>query len=254
MGSIFSARRGLAALLLIALAGAALGGAAARAQTAGQNPGWFVPPKPGAPPAAHPAAAPAPAKPAAPAAAGRPPTIPQLPPLPGGPQPPIPILGVLSVPDVMRNSVAAQGVEKIIAARRAALNADAAKEQAAWRKLQAEINAGRGHLTPAALHAKELALQAQITKAQQDFRQRNLEIQQSAQIALGQIERMLIAVIRQVAQSHSMNLVLHRAQVALNVAAFDITPEVTAQLNKEITKVAVPPLSATPAAKAAAGH
>lgn len=246
-----SARRVLAPALIAA---ALLSGAGPTfAQTAGPaSPGWFVPPKPGLAPAAQ--TAPAPAKPAPAAVTAAPPPIPQLPPLKAGPQPPIPIIGVLSVPDVMRNSVAAQGVQKIIIARRAALSADASKEQAVWRKMQADINAARAHLTPAELHAKEQALQARITKAQQDFRQRNLEIQQSARIALGQIERMLIAVIRQVAQSRSMNLVLHRAQVALNVNAFDITPEVTAELNKRITKVTVPPLSATPAARAAAGH
>ncbi len=38
-----------------------------------------------------------------------------------------------------------------------------------------------------------------------------------------------------------MNLVLHRSQVALNVNAFDITKEVTEQLNKILPSVAVPP-------------
>jgi hypothetical protein len=58
---------------------------------------------------------------------------------------------------------------------------------------------------------------------------------------LGQIERTLIAVIRQVAQSRGMNLVLHRAQVALNMNAFDISDEVTKELNIVLPAVTVPP-------------
>ncbi len=60
-------------------------------------------------------------------------------------------------------------------------------------------------------------------------------------MALGQIERTLIAVIRQVATSRGMNLVLHRAQVALNMNEFDITEEVTKQLNQVLPSVTVPP-------------
>ncbi len=58
-------------------------------------------------------------------------------------------------------------------------------------------------------------MQDRITNAQKSFRDRNRIIQEAAQYALGQIERTLIAVIRQVAESRGMNLVLHRAQVAL---------------------------------------
>jgi Skp family chaperone for outer membrane proteins len=38
-----------------------------------------------------------------------------------------------------------------------------------------------------------------------------------------------------------MNLVLHRAQVALNVNEFDITQQVTEQLNKILPSVTIPP-------------
>jgi hypothetical protein len=43
-----------------------------------------------------------------------------------------------------------------------------------------------------------------------------------------------------------MNLVLHREQVALNVAAFDITNDCTDQLNKLLPSVTVPPSVVTP--------
>jgi hypothetical protein len=63
---------------------------------------------------------------------------------------------------------------------------------------------------------------------------------------------MLIAVIREVAESRGMNLVLHRAQVALNVNEFDITQAVVDQLNKVLPTVVLPPDGVSAAAFAPA--
>lgn len=169
------------------------------------------------------------------------PPIPQLPPLPKGAPPPTPVIGVLGVPDVMRASTAAQEVERVIGARRAKLNQDAQKEQAVWRDMQQSLMNERAKLTPEQIRARERALQDRITNAQRQFRERNRIIQEEGQYALGQIEQVLIAVIRQVAESRGMNLVLHRQQVALNVNEFDITAEVAEQLNKVLPHVVIPP-------------
>jgi Skp family chaperone for outer membrane proteins len=217
------------------------------AQTAPQQgPGWFVPGQ------SHPAAAPiaprpAPApQPPRPVQAAAPPPIPQLPLLPKAKPPPAAIMGVLSVPDVYRQSTAVQEVEKVINARREALNRDAVKEQGVWRQMQASLAHDRPKLTPQQIRAREAALQDRITKAQKEFSGRNQQIQEAAQVAIGEVNRMLIAVIRQVAESHGMNLVLHLEQVALNMNAFDITDEVAKELNKMLPSVTIPPDSAMP--------
>jgi hypothetical protein len=77
-------------------------------------------------------------------------------------------------------------------------------------------------------------------------------IQDAAQYSLAQIERVLVAVIRQVAESRGMNLVLHRQQVALNANEFDLTDQVTQQLNKVLPAVVIPPDGVSPAAMAQA--
>jgi hypothetical protein len=97
------------------------------------------------------------------------------------------------------------------------------------------------------IRTKERELQERITNAQKTFRDRNRIIQEAGQYGLAQIERMLIAVIRQVAESRGMNLVLHRAQVALNVNEFDITQAVVDQLNKVLPTVVLPPDGVSPA-------
>ena len=48
-----------------------------------------------------------------------------------------------------------------------------------------------------------------------------------------------------------MNLVLHRAQVALNVNEFDITEQVAEQLNKVLPSVDIPPEGVAPVAQQA---
>ena len=237
-----------AAVLAVALLSPRLGLAQTELAQAApqQGPGWFIPGQHAAPAPApvHPAPAPAPVRPSVSAAAE--PPIPQLPPLPKAPPPPAAIMGVLSVPDVYRQSTAVQGVERIINARREALNQDAVKEQAAWRQIQEALTRDRPKLTPEQIRAREAALQDRITNAQRTFAGRNQQIQEAAQVAIGEVNRMLIAVIRQVAESHGMNLVLHREQVALNMNAFDITDEVARNLNKRLPSVTVPPDSAMP--------
>lgn len=214
------------------------------------SPGYFMPPS--AKPhvsehVGHPVPAPTvPAAHTADQAQQQLPPVPQLPALPAGKPPPTAVIGVLSVPDVMQQSTAAQGVQAIITGRQKALAADAEK---ARQKIQAEqeaINKERSKLSDSELEVKEQALQNEIAKTQSEFQARNQAIQNSGQKALGQIESMLIAVIRQEAQARGMNLILHREQVALNVNAFDITDDVVAQLNKLLPSVKVPPSVVTP--------
>ncbi len=235
-----------------ASAGLALAPAVSLAQS---NPGWFVPkaqstsaePSPArhVHRAAAPAAAPAPApSPEEEAANGPPPVLP-LPPvppmgtLPKGAPPPAAAMGVISVPDIMRASSAAEQVQKVLGGRRDKLQADVQKEQMVWRDMQQSIQDSKGVSTEQ-LRTRERALQERVIKAQREFKDRQRIIQEAAQVALGQIERELVQVIRQVAASKGMNLVLHQEQVALNVQGFDITQEVSNQLNAVLPSVFIP--------------
>jgi Skp family chaperone for outer membrane proteins len=176
--------------------------------------------------------------------------VPDLPPLPKGASPPAAVIGVLGVPEIMRAATASQQVEKVIGERREKLNEDAQKEQAAWRDLQQQLAAQRASLGPDQVRTKERELQERITNSQKSFRDRNRILQETAQYSLGQIERTLIGVIRQVAESRGMNLVLHRAQVALNINEFDITDQVTQQMNKIMPSITIAPDGVSPVAQA----
>ena len=236
-----------------------------------QNPGYFIPPsaRPQQPrsnprpqrPQRRPTPAPAPSvSPAIPPIVPGPqadadqqpprqiqlPPVPDLPALPKGVTPPAAVVGVLGVPDVMRASKAAQQVERIIGERREKLNQDATKEQATWRELQQQLATQRTGLSADQIRTRERELQERITNAQRTFQNRNKIIQESAQYSLAQIERTLIAVIRQVSESRGMNLVLHRSQVALNVNEFDITEQVVEQINKVMPQVSIPPDGVSP--------
>ncbi len=168
------------------------------------------------------------------------PPIPSLADLPKGNPPPPAVFGIISVPEVMHASSAAQQVEKVLGARRDKLNGDAQKEQAAWRETQQQIQAAAKGLSQDQVQGRVRALQARVQAAQKDFRNRNRIIQEAAQVAIGQIERELVQVIKQVSASHGMNFVLHREQVALNMPEFDITPQVVNQLNSTLPSVFIP--------------
>ena len=225
-----------------------------------QNQDWFVPGQ------AHPGvqAAPRAVRPAPRPAAGTPlpepepglaaqdeppppplqvqlPPSPPLPPLEKGTPPPSAVMGVLDVPQVLHASTAYQQVEKSIGTRRQKLNEDAQAEQAAWRDMQQQLAAQRTSLSAEQIRNREKELQERITDAQRKFRDRNRIIQEAGQYALAQIDRALNQVVQQIALGRGMNLVLHRAQVALNMPDFDISDQVASQLNKMLPSVVIPP-------------
>ncbi len=168
--------------------------------------------------------------------------------LAGGATPPMAVVGVLGVPDVMRMSSAAQAVDKVIGARKQALQAEIERTQAGWQQMQSDlrIEASNGKTGRDQLLAKERTLQARVNAERHSLQEHQRIIQEAAQVALGQIERTLIGIIRQVSESRGMNLVLHRSQVALNVQEFDITDAVAAQLNRALPTVQIPPADVDP--------
>ncbi|MCE2576374.1 OmpH family outer membrane protein [Komagataeibacter sp. FNDCR2] len=253
----------LAATALLGWGTLVVPGARAQGAAGGGNAGWFVP-KATQPPAAHapqaaaPVPLPAPTADSEEAQSQNPPILP-LPPVPKTPDvaksapPPAPIIGVISVPDVMRLSSAAQQAERVLGARRDDLARDAQKEQAGWRDEQQKLQGQARTMSSDQIQASERKLQERVIAAQKDFRNRNRIIQEAAQVSLGQIERELVQIIRQVAASHGMNLVLHREQVALSQESLDITQQVASQLNAVLPTVFIPAADVDPEVLAKSG-
>jgi len=234
------------------------------------NPAWFIPGQSSSG-AAHPAARarlpaaratePAPqAEPTglaagAPGAEAPPPPVqaqlPPAPPVPDvarGAMPPASVIGVLSIPDVLRASAAYREADKTMAERRQKLNEDAQKEQATLRDLGQALANERSKLSADQIRAKERELQDRITESRRKFSERGRIIQEASQYALAQIERTLSDVVQRVASSRGMNLVLQRAEVALNQGDFDITAQVADILNKALPTVLIPPEGVAPGA------
>ena len=175
------------------------------------------------------------------------PPVPNLPALPKGAAPPPVVIGVLGVPEVMRQCNAAQITQRIIGARKAKLQADVERDQAAWRELEQSLQADAPKLTPDQGHQRERALRDRVNNDRRQLQERNRVISEAGQVALNQIESTLLAVIKQVAEARGMNVVLHRSQVALNQPQFDITDEVVGQLNKLLPTVQIPDEGVDPA-------
>jgi len=236
------------------------------------NPGYFIPPQPSQPRAAAPARAPRAARQVPVAAAPLPPLqeegsapqdeqsaqqqpmpplphppVPNLAPLPKSNVPPAVVVGILSVPDVMRGSSADQIIQRIVGARKDKLKADVDRSQAGWRQLYQQLQAEAPKMTPEQGHAKERQLRERIDAERRQLQERYRIIAEAGQVALNQIESTLLAVVKQVAESRGMNVVLHRDKVALNMPEFDITDQVTQQLNKLQPTVQIPAETVDPA-------
>ena len=173
-------------------------------------------------------------------------------PLPPGQPPPAAVIGIVDVPEIQRVSTAFSQVRDEIERRRQRLNDDLQREQNNWREQQQQLANQRAALPADQLRERERALQDRITDSQRIFRERSRLIEQAAQQALVEIEQTLGVVIRQVAASRSVNLVLPRPLVIFNDPPFDLTDEVAQQFNKVLKSVNMPPESTGTEAPAAA--
>lgn len=173
------------------------------------------------------------------------------PPLPPGQPPPNPVIGVVDVPEIQRDSAAFNQVREEIERRRQKLNEDLQREQNNWREQQQQLANQRAGMPPEQLRQRERDLQDRITESQRIFRERSRAIEQVAQGALVEIEQALGTVIRQVAASRSVNMVLPRPLVIFNDPPFDLTAEVSQQFNRALRSVSIPPEAASGEAAAA---
>lgn len=216
-----------------------------------QDPGYFIPNQGQRPAQAQPQQQPQPQRPQQ-----RPPQ-PQRPnaarteapqPLPPGQPPPTAVIGIVDVPEIQRVSTAFNQVREEIEKRRQKLNDDLQREQTNWRDQQTQLANQRASLPAEQLRQRERDLQDRITDSQRIFRERSRAIEQVAQGALVEIEQGLGVVIRQVAASRSVNVVLPRPLVIFNDTPFDLTEEVAQQFNRMLRNVSIPPESAVPPA------
>ena len=152
------------------------------------------------------------------------------------------VIGVLGVPEIMRAATASQQVEKVIGERRAKLNEDAQKEQTAVaRSAAAACRPARHAVAGPGPHQGAGAAGADHQCAEELPRPQPHHPGDGA--ILAEPDRAdLDRRHPQVAESRGMNLVLHRAQVALNINEFDITDQVTQQMNKVMPSVTIPPM------------
>lgn len=160
--------------------------------------------------------------------------------LPPGTPPPAAVIGIVDIPEIQRLSTAFNQVREEIERRRTKLNEDLQREQNGWRDAQQQLATQRAQMNPEQIRNRERELQDRITDSQRIFRNRSQAIEQAAQQSLVQIEEALGVVVRQVAGSRNVNIVLPRPLVIMNEPAFDLTEEVAQQFNRTLRQVAIP--------------
>lgn len=160
--------------------------------------------------------------------------------LPPGTPPPAAVIGIVDIPEIQRLSTAFNSVREEIERRRTRLNDDLQREQNGWREAQQALSVQRTQMNPDQIRNRERELQDRITDSQRIFRNRSQSIEQAAQQSLVQIEEALAGVVRQVAGSRNVNIVLPRPLVIMNEPAFDLTSEVAQQFNRVLRQVTIP--------------
>ncbi|MEI6158873.1 MAG: OmpH family outer membrane protein [Roseococcus sp.] len=170
------------------------------------------------------------------------------------------MIGIVDIPEIQRLSTAFNQVREEIERRRTRLNDDLQREQNGWREAQQALAVQRTQMTPDQIRNRERELQDRITDSQRIFRNRSQAIEQVAQQSLMQIEEVLATIVRQVAASRTVNIVVPRPLVIMNDPGFDLTEEVAQQFNRALRQVTIapesdgsspPPAAPTPAVRPA---
>jgi len=151
------------------------------------------------------------------------------------------VIGIVDIPEIQRLSTAFNQVREEIERRRARLNDDLQREQNGWREAQQALAVQRTQMNPDQIRNRERELQDRITDSQRIFRNRSQAIEQAAQQSLVLIEESLAGVVRQVAGSRNVNMVIPRPLVIMNDPGFDLTEEVAQQFNRVLRQVNIAP-------------
>jgi Skp family chaperone for outer membrane proteins len=169
------------------------------------------------------------------------------------PQPPAnPVIAVIEADRVLRQSVAAQGVNAKAQEYQKGMVDQVTKVRADIEGKQRDLEKQRGSLSQEALNAKIRDLERYAADQQAQAQLRDQALGQSFNTAIAKVREAIVTATRDVAGSFGSNYVLVSPAVMLYDPRADITEPVLAEVNKRLSKVDFPEPKVDPAAAARA--
>ncbi len=148
-------------------------------------------------------------------------------------------IAVVDVQAILQNSAASKNLREQMEKIRADYQAAVRKREQALRKESEDLQRQRAVLSPDSFAQKRREYEAVAHEAQTAFRDRKRQIDRAYGIALGKINQMIVLSAARISEKRFVDLVLPKSVVILSDRKLDITKEVLASVNKELSSVSV---------------
>lgn len=151
------------------------------------------------------------------------------------------VVGVVDLQQILRESVAAQGVRGEIEAKQTQYRNEISGKENVLREKQDELQRKRTLLSPEAYAEQEAAFAKEVESLQREVAERNRQLEENLAYGMQQVQSAALEIIARIADQRSYNLVMDKSQVLLVSKEFEFSVDVIAELNASLPAVSTTP-------------
>jgi outer membrane protein len=150
-----------------------------------------------------------------------------------------PRFAIIDVQRVLRESLAAKGLNKQIGDLRSAYQAEIRKQEKDLRGVDQELARQRTILSSEIFAQKRQELERRVATLQREVQVRKRALDRSFAKGLSQVQAEVAKIAAAIADEMGLDLIFSKATVVIVKPEFEITAEVSKRLNKQLPAVSV---------------
>ncbi len=148
-----------------------------------------------------------------------------------------PVILIVDMAKIRREADAVQLLQRDVDQRRSAYRSELQQREQELRKAGADLNRQRTILSAEAFTQRRKALEKRAATMQQEAKERRRVIEALFKKGMGQVQKHVEEILRDIAKDRQADLVLTKALVALVKPEMEITQQALDRLNGELPEV-----------------
>ncbi|WP_439815916.1 OmpH family outer membrane protein [Zavarzinia sp. CC-PAN008] len=150
---------------------------------------------------------------------------------------------VVDYEKILNTSTAAADIRRQMQALRQSMQGEIDREEASLRTEEQQLRQQQASLPADQFEQRRQAFIQKVTDAQRRVQSRNARLEQALDTATGKMRQALVPIFSTILEGRGANVLLDTHEVLYSTPTLDITNDVMAQLNRQLTsvKVELPP-------------
>ncbi len=149
------------------------------------------------------------------------------------------VIAVLDIPRIMSEASVIENIDTQLKTLEENFEKDIKKREEELRNERIQLGKQKVILAPNVFAQKQEQLAKKVGKFRQEARDQARQLQRSKLVALDEVRKALIPIVRDVSSRKGANLVLETADLLFADKSLDLTEEILEELNRTFTKVDV---------------